>query len=321
MIRSLYTWVLISVLFLSANKNSYAQACCSGGTPLSSNLGIQSISAKSINLQLAYDYNTQQDLVARSTKLDDNRRIRDTHSALLRATYAVNNKLSFSTLFSFVTQEETIQSSFGDNFKSSTGVGDMAALLQYQVLSKNDFEWTVAAGIKLPIGATDRIDKDLGILLNPDLQPGTGAIDYLMGFNVSFNHLFKPNLTFLYLSTFRLTAPADRFGGQLRYEFGNEWQNLFGFRDSYVLKAFILNPSLLMRYRITGMDESNGQLVANTSGQWLHLVPGIDFLLSPNWSIGMSSEIPIYRNLDGTQLTTSYRFKLTLDYTLNFQPR
>ncbi len=315
--RIFSTWVLISVWILSAN-NIYAQACCSGGTPLSSSLGIQSISAKSVNIQLAYDYNTQQDLVARNRKLDDDRRIRNTHSTLLRGTYAINRKFSFSTLFSFVTQEEKIQSTFGDNLKSSTGLGDMAALLQYQVIAKNDIEWTLAAGVKLPIGATDRLDKDLGILLNPDLQPGTGALDYLFGLNVSYNHIFKPNLTFLYVTTIRLTSPADRFGGQLRYEFGNEWQNIFGFKDSYALKSFILNPSLLMRYRVTGMDESNGQMVANTSGHWLHLVPGVDFLLSPLWSIGLSGEIPIYRNLDGTQLTTSYRLKLTLDYTLRY---
>jgi len=122
-------------------------------------------------------------------------------------------------------------------------------------------------------------------------------------------------------SIVRITAPADRFGGRLKYEFGNELQNLFGFQDSYVIKNVTFNPSVLFRYRLTAHDKSNDQEVPNTSGQWLHVVPGIDFLLDTNWSVGVSGEIPLYRNLDGTQLTTSYKLKFTIDYQFPFKEK
>lgn len=292
-----------------------AQACCSGGTPLSSNLGIQAVESNSLQLQLSYNLNTQNTLVSGAEVLQDNNRIRNTHSIILRSSYGFSKKISITGLFSLIRQEEIIKTVFNtENIQNAQGVGDIVLMMQYQAVEKNDQYFIAAAGVKLPTGATDQVDGELGILLNPDLQPGTGAWDFLFGLNYSANHIFKPNLTFLAVSTLRLTTPSERFNGQLLYEFGNEFQTLFGFKDSYFVKKWNLNPSLMLRYRITQFDKTNNIETPNTGGQWLHLVPELDFDISPAFGLGISGEIPLYRNLTGTQLTTSYILKFTIDY-------
>ena len=306
---------LIAIGSFVLQSNLLGQGCCSGGTPLSSNLGIQTVKGKSLQLQLSYNYNNQGTLLSGSTVLEDNNRLRNTHSIILRTSYGISEKFSVTGLFSMIRQEEIVTTLFGtENFQMAQGIGDMVLMMQYQAIEKNDQYFILAGGVKMPTGATDRTDSEFGIPLNPDLQPGTGSWDLLFGLNYSVNHVMKQNLTFLAVSTFRLTTAAERFNGQQLYEFGDEFQILTGFKDSYFLKKWIIDPSILLRYRITGFDKTNNIETPNTSGQWLHLVPEIDFDVTPSFGFAISGEIPLYRNLEGIQLTTSYILKLTFDY-------
>lgn len=317
---------LWGIMFLIPNE-SFAQACCSGGTPLSgSTLGIQSMEASNLQIQLSYDYNTQRSLFQSSKNLDDNNRDRNTHSFLLRSSYAFNSKFSATGIFSFIQQEERNRfNGFDDTFTRVNGIGDVVLMLQYQVISKNNASLIFSGGIKAPIGSTDRVDPRTGIVYAADLQPGTGSWDYIGGVNFTVNNIMKNNLNFLTLFTYRLTNDALRFGGAQRYEFGDELQLLMGVTDSYVIGKGIFDPSLLIRYRHTGVDQSRLEGgnpdwfdTPNTSGNWLHLVPGIDWHLNTNIKLGISSEIPIYRNLNGTQLTTTFIFRTSISYNLSF---
>ena len=309
--------ILVQILMFSiiCSEKTSAQACCSGGTPLSSNLGIQSVKNNSLQLQLSYNDNRQGTLIHSSTVLKGNNRLRNTHSIILRTSYGISKKISVTGLFSLIRQEEIVKTLLGgENFQMAQGVGDIVLMMQYQAVEKNDQYFILAGGLKMPTGATDRLDNELGIPLNPDLQPGTGSWDYLFGINYSANHILKPNLTFLAVSTLRLTTAAERFNGLQIYEFGDEFQILSGFKDSYFIKKWIFNPSVMLRYRNTQIDKTNNIETPNTGGHWLHLVPEIDFDISSAFGFGISGELPLYRKLKGTQLTTSYIFKLTLDY-------
>ena len=71
---------VLFVLGCSICSSLWSQACCSGGTPLAGNLGIQNYQNDILSFQLTYDYNTQRDLFNESDRLDDDNRIRNTHS-------------------------------------------------------------------------------------------------------------------------------------------------------------------------------------------------------------------------------------------------
>ncbi|MFK7907408.1 MAG: hypothetical protein AB8B69_19895, partial [Chitinophagales bacterium] len=71
-----YTWLLICCFFFSFNV--YGQACCSGGVPIASNIGLTTGQPKSLQLLLTYDYNNLLDLMNESERLDDRTRERAT---------------------------------------------------------------------------------------------------------------------------------------------------------------------------------------------------------------------------------------------------
>ena len=80
--------ILSTLYTLSYN----AQTCCSGGIPLSNNIGMP-ISEKGIlQIGVNYDYNNLNTLNSGTETLNDNSRLRTTHSVLLNASYAITNK-------------------------------------------------------------------------------------------------------------------------------------------------------------------------------------------------------------------------------------
>lgn len=311
-------WLLFFLSLLFFSSRIHAQACCSGGTPLSSNLGIQGLDYQQLDFQLSYDYNTQSALVSGSEKLDDDRRDRNTHSILFRGSYAFSKKFSFTALFSYVRQEEVIDNISGGKTKTfAEGIGDAVAMLQYNLVNTPHVGIVLAGGLTIPIGSTDELDPVTGITaLHPDMQPGQGAWDQLLGANTIIYNVFKPGMSWTSVLTYRLTSPADRFNGRQEYEFGNELQLITGLADTYFVGLWVVDPSLLFRYRHTAVDRVNGVKSANTGGHWLHLMPGIDVHVGQNWSIGITGEIPLYRNLKGTQLTTSGRMRVNLRYSI-----
>src|SRR6185503_5873575 len=63
----------------------------------------------------------------------------------------------------------------------SEGLGDLHVMGLYQLWNSDDAQ-TVSAvgGVKFPTGETDEITPD-GELFEPELQPGSGSFDYILG--------------------------------------------------------------------------------------------------------------------------------------------
>jgi len=296
----------------------FGQACCSGGTPLSGSLGLQRLDGGSGLLELNYDYNTQRDLVSGDTELDDNPRRRNTHSILLRGAYSFSDRWTLMGLFSLVRQEEVIARPSGvQDLLEAQGIGDAVLFGQYAPWLRPRASLLLGAGLTLPVGATGRLDAETGLPLHPDLQPGAGAWDLLTGARLTLQHVGVDNLSFTMHATFRLTTPSDRYQGRQQYEFGDELQVFSGFDYAWPLGKGLLEPSLLVLYRFTSPDRTNGIETPNTGGHWLHLRAGLGYALSPRVRIAAFGEAPLYRRLEGTQLTTTARVRVTFSYAFS----
>lgn len=246
--------------------------------------------------------------------LNDKSRERNTHSALFRTTHAIDERWSFTALFSWVKQEEVIKPLTGKtHITSTTGISDIIALTQYKLVSKTNANLIFAAGAKFPVGSTNHSDPETGLTLNPDLQPGTGAWDAILGARYLYSGILRPTSVFSVHTIYRLTFADNRYEGRQVYEFGNEWQVLIGFGDSFFNQW--LSPSLTIRYRQTQPDKADHIPRINTGGHWLHLVPELKVNFSANTSGILSGEIPFYRNLSGFQLTTTYRINVAVLYS------
>ncbi len=119
------------------------------------------------------------------------------HYREMYATLEVRADIWLSQRFSVLTSIPVVQNARsigGDSPVRAGGVGDPFVLARYTVLNSRGNEdrstavhrVLLGAGLKLPLGSTDRRYND--IELDPDLQPGTGSWDLLasMEYHVRF---------------------------------------------------------------------------------------------------------------------------------------
>jgi len=305
-------------MFILTFGEAFSQTCCSGGVPLSSNLGMPPGNKGTWQFNISYDQNVLKTIKEGSRELNDNSRERITRSILAEVGYGFSNRLAVDLFLSYVNQERTIEQFGQKDFVSTHGIGDMVVLLKYRFTKPTDTRQNllIGAGPKIPTGRSDFTRKD-GIILNADLQPGSGAWDALMyGFyNRSFG--FRPSMGYAVSVVYSYKGVnPDYFNGQ-SYQFGNELLGQISIVEKVNAGKQIFDIGLTLRYRRQGVDAFNGSLLPNTGGQFLFLTPGGTYYFTPSFSLNISGDIPLYTKVEGTQLAPTYRFNVGLFLVVN----
>lgn len=144
--------IFVFISFLYFGQQTYSQTCCSGGVPLSNNLGLPNEGKGSFLLGLNYDYNNLNTLNAGTEKLNNDSRMRIKNSVLLNLGYAFTDRISVETLFTWVNQTQTITQFGNENFTETKGIGDAVILAKYafpDILGTNSV-LNVGLGTKAP---------------------------------------------------------------------------------------------------------------------------------------------------------------------------
>ncbi|WP_405247531.1 hypothetical protein [Cellulophaga sp. Asnod2-G02] len=312
--RILLTFLILGI-FIS---QGIAQTCCSGGVPLSNNLGLPNDGKGVLVVGLNYDYNNLNTLNAGTVKLDDSSRQRVTNSVLLNVGYSFTDKFAIETLLTWVNQSRTITQFGNQNFTETSGVGDAVILFKYSIPAflGNRTVLNLGVGAKLPLGDSD-ILSDQGIQLTADLQPGSGAWDGLVWASASKSLNFRPSTTVSGSITYRFTGVNNAYlNNEATYEFGDEIQANIGFSDQLLVLNTIINPGIVFKYRKAFGDRIDTQEIPNTGGQWVFLRPQVTVQLSSSLAINSRLELPIYSDVEGTQLTPTLRFSTGISFKL-----
>jgi hypothetical protein len=282
---------------------------------LSSSLTMSCWAGAGLSARLVYDYNHLNDLVDGRTELDDRNRLRTTHAVMARAAYTfTRQRWSVIGLVPWVRERERNRSPQGTFENRTAGLGDIILLGRYQPLLSPVQGLALSAGLKLPTGATDIRDETTDIPLNPDLQPGTGSWDGL--FVLQYDRRLAPGWWLHAFGSYTLNTPADRFEGRISYAFGNEAQVYVGVSKPVAVGGLVVRPTVYAHYRYAGADDIRGSVVPNTGGHWWYATPQVQV----DWgNVGLDAraEIPLARNLTGTQLTTSYQLRFGVFYRIN----
>ncbi len=315
--RSIY--VILFLLF-STQIDVRAQACCSAGTPLLSTMETSATPAGAMTASLTYEYNQLQDVVYGSDEIEGLRQ-RLSQSMLLELSYGLNMRWSFAALFSFNRQTRQLNSptsSDSRNKLSTGGLGDAMILAKYNLIPltlPRQLQLTVGGGVKAPTGRSDL--KENGFLLPADMQPGTGSWDALVWLYGYKGFLPAVQAQLFGSASYRINGPNDRyqsinldtegyrFGNVLNVQLGGAYRTLSYF--DFTLRA---------RYIHRKRDQLSGTGVNNTGGQWFYIVPGLNINIK-NISLHLNGRLPLYRDLNGIQLTTSYAFKTAVFYQFN----
>lgn len=298
--------------------NLYGQSCCSGGVPLSGNIGMPINDESKWQVSLNYDLNVLKTIKDGTTKLDDNTRRRTTHSVLGQVGYTISEKFSVESFFSFIRQERKI-TPIGqpENFVSTDGIGDAVVLLKYRFI-KN---FQIGVGLKMPLGSSD-LTNDSGITLNADLQPGSGAWDVVYWLGGSQNLKFRKSMNLIGSAIYRLTGRNNSYLGNQVYKFGNEVQINAGVADRFTIGTVVVDPSISFKYRHVRPDKNEADNIAglkdvpSTGGEWVFIRPALAYNLSYNVSIQANIELPLYAKLVNTQVTPTYRINVGVNFIL-----
>ena len=305
-----YWLATVAVLFLGYTWG-FSQTCCSGGVPLSGNIGFVGADRGSFQMELSYDLNYLATLKNGSDVYADENRKRITQSLLLKGGYSINNWLALDALFTYVFQQRKVTFLEESNTVRTHGLGDAVLMLKFIPLriSSSGHELQLGAGPKIPLGKSDLSD-DRGITLNADMQPGSGSWDAIAWGYFARQLKMRPSSVISLRVVGRINGVNREYFGSQSYQFGNSFQVYLGIGDQFILANKIITPSLSLRYRQAGPDEINGQVLDNTGGQWINVIPAISWHIRQNTILHLIPEIPLYSDVEGIQLTPTFRMQI-----------
>jgi len=286
---------------------------------MSTALDLLSGKNQAFSFQLAYEFNSVNRLVSDNQALENDPRIRNGSNINFKADYSLNEHWSFSASLPYVIQNrQTISQR-----ESSIGVGDLSLLAQYSFDPFSKINVGFTAGLKLPTGETLNFD-DRAIVLSPDMQSGSGSLDYLFRLTfTSFDFIWK-NLNLQSAYSYRINTTNDHFGdptGQAgrRFKFGNELLSRYTISYPFLVDTWFIYPDIALEYRTTNANIEQGVEAPNSGGTWINLPLGVRFEPNEKFNFRISALVPIYQNLDGLQITTDYRLGIQFNYQISLQ--
>ena len=296
-----------------------AQTCCSGGVPVSSNIGFSHTQKQVLQLSLNTNFNTLKTLYSGNDALDDDDRKRSTQSYLMRAHYTFTDRLAVEGFFPLVRQTREIFSRVNDasDFESSFGVGDPILLASYKLVDSN-IKWAVGGGLQFPLGSfTERNSR--GLFLVEDLQPGSGALDVILISLLEVPLTSRPSMNVFGRTIFDLTGSnSESRNGQQTYTFGNDYQFIAGISDQLFIAQQIIYPSVSLRYRNTQRDKVDSIENSGTGGNWLFAKASLGINFIAETTITVDVELPVYTFVNETQLSPNSIINLSIHKAFSF---
>ena len=228
--------------------------------------------------------------------------------------YGLHRKVSLIGIFPLLDKQLRLESPAGvDNLGAGFGLGDVTFLLKWRLLKQDrgrgSLQLALQGGIKTPTGR-DNASAPSGALLSPQLQRGTGSWDPTTSFIASF---VTPSARWFF------NASA---GGTLSTQ-GNALERGDVFRYDAMVKARISplrSRDAFLLLELNGLWQGRsraGKVEIGSSGvNLLYLSPGIQYLLRPNLIVEAGVQLPIVRDLNGTQLAPSANVLLGLRYII-----
>jgi len=315
MIQNLKIILAVFMIIIFPGQLS-AQGCCTAGTSSLGGIDRSIISLNNLSVTAGYDYNYLGDTYNGREKIDDplNRNAAVTYFTF-QSEYGISEKVSLLGIMNFTTRERNVTYGTSSGNKSlnvnftGNGFGDIILIGKYEVISPDlfsPFTFAIGGGVKLPTGAFRK--KNNGARLAIDLQPGTGATDaifwsYLSNNFQSINLSLYANLLYRYSGT--------NFEG---YKIGNELIFLTG--TNYYFTDY-LSISLQLRSRFSNADYADGRFLPSTGATSYNLYPYLNYF-EGNFSLRLYTQIPLYRNARGIQLTVSEVFGVQAQQFFNF---
>ena len=142
-------------------------------------------------------------------------------------------------------------------------------------------------------------------------------MDGLFWANGIYKFDFRPTFNMSATTIYSLKGKNNNYFNGQTYQFGDEFQVIVSFNDNFVLGKNIVDASFNFRYRKALRDRFNDFTMPNTGGEWIFFAPSLGYNFNQNIAINANFEIPLYGNVEGTQLSPTYRLNAGVFVRIN----
>lgn len=225
---------------------------------------------------------------------------RTTEKYQLTVRAGIFDKFDARLIIPFSKNEMKRQSFKGNFTDDNSGIGDIQFISRYRISSqkkKDPFNLALGVGLKMPTGSTD--EKDSGGNCPGFIQAGSGSWDPIieLGAHKLVGRSFLS-------SHFRYTVSTEGELGNDDYKKPDVFKYNFGYACAL---STLFDLQCELNGEVKGKAELAGQKQHNTGGHVIYLSPGIHFKFHKGMHFDVCVPIPVYRDLNGTQLSEDYR--------------
>ena len=318
--------VLTSVLMLVASINIYAQGCCSGsaGSPIAGGAASGVLQEHQTEISINHQFNTSNTFYNGSEVAEPLFDNLTSNYIFFRTDYGVSKKLTLS-LASGYYLSKTKEAEYITSNRTSSGFSDLIIFPRYNIYNKNaNFKRTEVAlgiGIKMPLGThmdstLSYSDEWVGDLysINPPLVQTTNGSNDFMFYSFIFREYQKRKLR-LFISALHVKKSFNSLG----LKFG-DYSSLGLFVSKTLFRQWGVTTQLKLEHIGKIKAAENIDLLADyniepisTGSNKAFFTPQISYS-QKGLTFFVTSEIPIYQYLHGTQVGSQNQFTFGVNY-------
>ncbi|MFH1297849.1 MAG: transporter [Bacteroidota bacterium] len=311
---SVFRILLLCLLAGCLSVQSNAQ-CCAAGNPVSADGSPGGSGKKMFEISLFYQH-SYSSVYFEGDNRTDYKYIDYSYFdfSSLRLSYGITSRLKVRTEIGyFLNKSQSFN--FGYD-RRAYGFGDLVLGAQYNVYRNESLELDIfpSFDVTIPVGRFDQMNGP--VVLPIDIQPSSGSFKYNAGLLVSKRFLAGKIALFLSGNAeFSQRINTDR----TNYKYGNLYNvSLNGSYTFFRNFTTALQVRTLIRDRASSKDKEK---INATGGTYVFLTPQLRYTFFRYWSIGFLFEYPIYKYVNGKQLTNDYAFSFRFTRIISFNKK
>ena len=317
---------LIAIISLLINSNAFAQGCCSGGasSPIAGGAATGVLQENQMEISLNYQFNQSNKFFNEHKEATPLFSDLSSDYLFFRTDYGVSKKLTLSIASGYYLDKSLIETDNADT-TSSSGLGDLIIFPRYTIYNKTtNFKRTeiaIGLGLKIPLGAhndstltySDQWIGDIYQTNPPTVQTTSGSNDFMF-YSFFFREYQKRKLR-LFMTALHVKKGFNPSG--IKY-------------GDYTSIGFFASKTFFYRWGVTSQikAENIGQIKAadnidlegfynispeSTGSKKWFFIPQLSYSQN-GLTVFVTSEIPLYQHLNGTQVGSQYQFTVGVNY-------
>ncbi|MFW5755449.1 MAG: hypothetical protein ACOCWK_02530 [Tangfeifania sp.] len=300
---------LILAIFIAAQffGTDLKAQCCAAGNPVGGDGSQDALKKNQLSVFTAYRHSYSRDYYHKSQK-DDIQNIEKSYYnyGSLSVSYGMNWRFTIHTEMGYYFDKvQVVNLTNGRQTIKAHGIGDMALTMRYSLLPQtiiNTNRFVLSLGGRLPVGQFN--EEQNGVKIPVSLQPSSGALK--LNSSLFFSH--KKQDALLGLSAYAFFEWSNQINkGLIVYDYGN----------LFLLEATLFMPvksavvlSLASKVEFRGKDKkANDFVIESTGSMVLYVKPQLQWKIVHDLFLLTFAEIPVYKYVNGYQLTNLYAFQ------------